>query len=338
MVEEIHKSPCYGYVVETGAGSAISNHLLSFPGASKTIEACYTPYSKEHVESVLNKDLSKIRAISMEYSSALSQIPFMGSRANQLLEKHKENFFVLSSSFQISSTPNVSSHGWMSIKGNFYHFTLPALLHDMNVLEYRLKMNSLVGEIGASVIHHNMVEEKSLPYLDVCIENGKHKRLNLLKSIAETENDLAVVFYPNGETDRLETICRSSENIVIFKGSFNPPHKAHIDMVKTIEKEFDTNGYFVISMETFGKGLASPEDLLHRINMINSLGYPVIINKKPLFRDFVSLFNNRLNKGTKLHFVMGEDTALRFVQLDPKDMDYCPTKNENGETFKNECV
>lgn len=345
MIEEIHKSPCYGYIVETGAGSIISNSLLSVSGASRTIEACFTPYSKYHVESTLKIDLSNIRAISREYAEILSGLALSGSRAKYLFETLNENFFVLTSTFQISSNPNVSSHGWMSLttplmkEPNFYHFSLPQLSRDMDVSEYRKDMFRIVGELGASVIYHNMVNKIDLKHLDVCIEDGEYSYLTTIKSILTTPNDTAVVFYPNGETDRLEPICRSSDNILIFKGSFNPPHSAHIEMMKRVEKELGVEGSFVISLDTFGKGVANPEDILHRVKMINDLGYRVILNKKPLFRDFINLFNNRMDKSAKLHFVMGEDTAVRFVQVAPKDIDFCATRvEEDGQTYTHECV
>jgi len=344
MIEEIHKSPCYGYIVETGAGSIISNSLLSVSGASRTIEACFTPYSKYHVESTLNMDLSNIRAISKEYAQILSGLALSSSRSKYLFESLKENFFVLTSTFQISSTPNVSSHGWMSLttplmkEPNLYHFSLPQLTHDMNVSEYRKDMLRLVGELGTSVIYHNMVNKIDLNYLDVCIEGGDYSYLTTIKSILTTPNDMAVVFYPNGETDRLEPICRSSDNIVIFKGSFNPPHLAHMEMMKTVEKELGVDGSFVISLDTFGKGVSDPEDILHRVRMINNLGYRVILNKKPFFRDFINLFNNRMDKSAKLHFVMGEDTAVRFMQVAPKDIECCATRVEDDKTYTQECI
>ena len=343
MIEEIHKSPCYGYVVETGAGSIISNSLLSVSGASRTIEACFTPYSKYHVESTLNMDLSNIRAISKEYAQILSGLALSGPRAKYLFETN-ENFFVLTSTFQISSNPNVSSHGWMSLttplrdEPNFYHFTLPQLTHDMDVSEYRKDMFRLVGELGISVIYRNMVNKIDLMYLDVCIEDGEYSYLDTIKSILATPDDMAVVFYPNGETDRLEPICRSSDNILIFKGSFNPPHYGHMEMMRIVEKELGVDGSFVISLDTFGKGLVDPKDILHRVKMINDLGYRVILNKKPLFRDFINLFNNRMNKLAKLHFMMGEDTAIRFVQVTPKDIELSATRVEDGQTYTQECV
>lgn len=342
MVEEIHKSPCYGYIVETGAGSTISNYLLSFPGASKTIEACFTPYSKEHVESTLQMDLSKVRAISADYAEILSRIPLVGTRAKYLFETLWENFFVLTSTFQISSTPNVSTHGWMSLTTpdletpNLYHFTLPPLTHDMDISKYRKYIMDLVAKIGASVIYRNMVKHIDVPFMDTCVEDGVNQPLEVIKSLLVTPIDMGVVFGQDGKTTRLESICRGND-VLIFKGSFNPPHKAHIEMMETCVKSLGVQGHFSISLETFGKGVASAEDILHRISMINELGYSVVINKNPLFRDFVNLFNNRMDKESKLHFVMGEDTALRFI-VNPDDIDHCPSKIENGETFKQECI
>jgi nicotinic acid mononucleotide adenylyltransferase len=208
----------------------------------------------------------------------------------------------------------------------------------MDVSEYRKDMFRLVGELGISVIYRNMVNKIDLMYLDVCIEDGEYSYLDIIKSILATPNDMAVVLYPNGETDRLEPICRSSDNILIFKGSFNPPHYGHMEMMKMVEKELGVDGSFVISLDTFGKGLVDPKDILHWFKMINDLGYRVILNRKPLFRDFVNLFNNRMNKLAKLHFVMGEDTAIRFVRVTPKDIELSATRIEDGQTYTQECV
>jgi nicotinic acid mononucleotide adenylyltransferase len=195
----------------------------------------------------------------------------------------------------------------------------------------------LISKVGAAVIHRNMIGHVDIPYMDTCVESGENKPLEVIKSLLTTPTDMGVVFNQYGKTTRLESICREND-LLIFKGSFNPPHKAHIKMMEACVEELGVQGYFAISLETFGKGFGTPEDILHRISMINDLGYSVVINKTPLFRDFVDLFNNRMNKEAKLHFVMGEDTAIRFVQVAPDDINHCPTKIVDGEVHKQDCI
>jgi hypothetical protein len=129
-----------------------------------------------------------------------------------------------------------------------------------------------------------------------------------LECIANSSFDSACYIPPFGEIERAEDFTRSGKEITIYKGSFNPIHNAHIEILKN----FDHPSCFSISTNTFDKGQCDIDNLLVRIGLINKCGYGVLIYNQPSFNDMIRLIKDKMSDGQILHLPLGDDTYSRM--------------------------
>ncbi len=127
----------------------------------------------------------------------------------------------------------------------------------------------------------------------------------------ENDNSGCTVFKTDDTIDRIESITRDVENLIIYKGSFNPPTLAHIEIAEVAKIQYSSNVIFSISINTFQKGIQNVESVLDRIKMINILGYDVLILNTPFFKDSVEILRNKYFG--KLIYPIGIDTINRLA-------------------------
>jgi glycerol-3-phosphate cytidylyltransferase-like family protein len=116
-------------------------------------------------------------------------------------------------------------------------------------------------------------------------------------------------------TKRFEDFSRLYDKIIVFKGSFNPFHKGHEEILERTMKASDDSGVvtmslLVISRDTFGKGIV--ENLEERIAKLCEKGFVVLIVETPWFYDSLKLIRDRY-KGS-IEACMGLDTFSRLYK------------------------
>ena len=94
----------------------------------------------------------------------------------------------------------------------------------------------------------------------------------------------------DGKMLRFESFLRNVNNLVLYKGSFNPPHIAHQEIAMKAKEIYGVETLFCISTKTYEKNDIDVNDLCDLIDILNRLGYSVIISKKP-FSSFVFYWN-----------------------------------------------
>jgi hypothetical protein len=90
----------------------------------------------------------------------------------------------------------------------------------------------------------------------------------------------------------------------IFPGSFNPVHDAHLAI--------GTECLFEICVDNFYKGLADPEDILHRIKMLSLCGVPVLLTKGRSYVEKDRLLRSCRN--TRYVYRIGSDAWHRCIR------------------------
>lgn len=331
-IEQINSSVYKGIFVENGAGAnPIANKIMTQPGSSNTILYCMTPYGKDEYTELGKSGLNSIR----NASDFLTEIPetiravsefsvasiLYSDWTNSMLKSQKEkgilSSFVISTSWQlVNDNDNDSvSHGYIAIDlttdivfPKYFHITLPKHMNRSEMINY-------IGEIGVHLLH-DVLFNKNTPDLNIDhiynsrLQTDMHEMINYLNAC---NNDSAMVFSKDKKITRLIDIQRRKDidNIVLFKGSFNPIHNTHIDMVTQLNENLINSTYFVISIDTVDKGTIDINDIIERIETIHECDFDVILTRKPMFVNTQATINHYINK--PIIFLMGIDTYSRLV-------------------------
>lgn len=322
-VEELNSSDFYGSIIETGAGCQLASMLYRYPNASKTIFMSEQPYSREY--QYHRYFTGEERAVSCD-------------RVQKMLDRHWSEYyesktdavegynFCIASSVQTSHKGDKSSHGWVGVRyvssegviTRYYHFTSPRThqtTREENIESY--------GHIVLEILHASMQhrDPEQCP-IDMVLDDRKELMMTeSIRAIGGVQDEgpmgpqhSILLLDPEGRAQRVEYLDRNYDKLCIYKGSFNPPTKAHVDLMDRVKCLYDENIpiIFCISRDTFGKGHYDAEDIVRRIGWINKMGYWCAIVKDPLFINTLECFRDKFSH--KIIVPMGADTIERLLQ------------------------
>jgi nicotinic acid mononucleotide adenylyltransferase len=321
LIENINLSNTLLRILEVGAGVPISNEFFNYSGASKTIYSTESYYSREAFDKKFNNDVDiSFRAVSAERLKNIND----NSDIDYDICCGLYNT-VLSTTFQVGDIDNkTSTHGWISIftenKTRYYHISL----HYSND---RISHIKKIGDIGIKLLHgfiNDIIHDNT--FVDIVLdEDLKPLYKETLEYISMCKESISI-FTKNKNVDRLESITRDVNNLIVYKGSFNPPSLSHIEIVETTKKLYDNEkSVFCLSYNTRNKGIQTVESFMDRIEYLNILGYDVIVMNNPLFIDTYDIIRTKYKN--KIIFPMGIDTINRIVFDITKGV-------ENGHFFK----
>jgi len=182
-----------------------------------------------------------------------------------------------------------------------------------------------IGDCGLKILHNFLLNDRkdylsnSLPKdcnIDIIscfdLENDllTELKVKLDSLIGSIGKDDYITINPDGNIVRLEDIFRNKD-ICLYKGSFSPPTLAHINFATKYTEYTNSEVVFMISVNTFEKGEQSIENLIWRIELLNKLGYTVIINKDGYFSNNANFFRKKFKK--PVSFLVGSDTVNRIL-------------------------
>lgn len=314
----------FGIVIECGNGCSITNLLMGVDGASKTIYESKQPYNKEVQHKYYKGEYD--RSVSLE---------FVRDVMNTELKNHKKFFadpihkFLLVSSFQLKplkDTQNILTHGWIGVyyEGTitYYHFSIPET-------KARAFYFSKIGHIGVELIHNLLSQSRKLftsKFLDQVVklhQMNESLRDTLQHTIfnPETTEDFFITVNPQNKPIRFEDLIRGKQGVILQKGSYNPIHKGHTDIMELTKEKYKTYASaFLISIYRYDKPDITIDELLERISAITSLGYHTIISRRPLFKNSLQwLRDNARYRQLPVVFPMGVDTVNRILQAEREE-------------------
>ncbi len=349
-VLEIHGSELYGIIVETGCSTSTSSKLMDVAGASKTIFYSLQPYSKVYEEQRYGHFS---RSVSKEFIESVLN--------TESYQKGNDINFVLASSWQLNNDadPLQIPHGWFGLydirnnKKHYLHFTInryatesycDLIVGKHNVKktyqETRNRLIDTIGHIGVNILHTaikgeindfdlNLIPNNNYLTLDSAYEGNSINTSLLISVLEKFKNDYFIVFKDN-QAIRLEDIMREGNEFLIQKGSFNPIHHGHTEMMQ-LSKKAHVNAVpiFLISTFRYDKPHISIEEIELRIQQINKLGYPLIICKTLFYYDTFKLLNY-WSHNKRYYFPIGMDTLIRIHQTD------LDTVEKNNTNIKNQ--
>ncbi len=312
-IDIIKDNKSYGILIEVGAGCQVYNELTTRPStASKIVYYCESPNSWQYNN--LKYNTSEFRAISTE---VLDNIIYIHKNKPEMINAN----FILANTVQVANDKNTQTHGWFALHINdstkYYHFSI-------NGFKNRSHYNKLIAKIGLDILaSENDVEKLDNGYIDQVLDNNRNQNkretltciLNGKLNLGNYHNT-STVFDQNNNIIRLNDLLRQNNELILFKGSFNPIHQHHLDLMnKMTIKKLSALPIFVISVSNRDpKKLVDVDNLLKRIVTINKLGYNVIIDSMPYYNQMYAGLLNVSDFNHKTNFVLGSDIMKRFLE------------------------
>ena len=303
------------HIIEIGASCPFAYGMMNIPGASKVVHCAESPYGN-----AIEKYNIKSRMVSKE---AVLEI----SRQVRFDHLNDDVNMIIVTSFQIPSNNDIVPHGWICIATKtdydwdpkFFHVTLwDNYQYDIVGGKFSRKMS--IDYIA--LIIHRFIEDNYIK------NNGMRnmRYVDIHDNVLEQETLTNIIAYVDGKPVRFEDHTREYSTLLLYKGSFNPMHIGHLELVKNAEKRHaNSKVVFAISRNTYQKGRIDDANLMTRIKVINDLGYMVLIFDEGYFYDNYVAVASRFAGKTKI--VLGVDSFNRLIK--------CYENGELSELEKN---
>lgn len=306
-IEDIHRHPARGTLEEIGGGVMCQQFLQGVSGASHTLIAGMSHYSK-----AAQKTRYGTFKRSVDYESSLKM-------AEHNLKVAGGEFALVISASLSSPECGGTQHAWLVLLTPHKHLAL----HCRFKLQDRKAQQIALGILGVYLIHHGLIEEgvsleshawmKSWVEIDWILDShwDLHQQRKAMVSLVR-EQWTPWVFFKQGLPQRALLGLRDKA-LLIQKGAFNPPTLAHENMLTQAQNHSDdaTEALYEITINNVDKAQAGLENYAHRIAMLAHAN--VLLST---YGPFYSLKEALMGWGQAkaVHFVMGEDTHARLYE------------------------
>lgn len=301
-------SSIYGTIVEIGAGQETARQFFSAGAAAGTVAKTMSAYDMQVSDDVYGK---AGRYVSRERCEQM-----LSHEYDLLVKRLGETRDVESRFFAYAATVTARSysqknecHGWIGVRRQLQsgEEASEIILHVRMLDDTNREQSEALGILGVNLVHgayyHADDPKKIIDNLQDGMGNDKRIEIDLIHfsgpGFAKVENRLmnlhlihswscrAVMFEPGGASIVPASALRKKDTVVI-RGSFKPPTKVHIDMkeiaVKHFSKEKDIDPEKIIVVaeitmnELSGTGEDADSDFLARVDLLNELGFSVLIS------------------------------------------------------------
>ncbi len=308
----------YGSFAEIGAGQEVARQFFQAGRASQTIALTISAYDMTFSDIIYGKEktgryVCKPRLEKMldkEYSKVISRLT--DERGD------KTCFF----SFADTVSTGTKNHGWLGVRfqAKPRGEAQTVLFHVRLLDKHRLQQQETLGRLGVNLMYSCFYERK----------NSDDFLAGLFDQIKEDSIAIDIIEFYGDEFKKYDPILFNlklvhlgwaeailvdaqgqlqnpgdylfDKPMLIQRGAYNPVTNTHLDIFKRglehFQKEFnlkagDVLGFFEFILDNRIKGSKlTPEDALHRIQMINALGIPALVTRFTLFyqvKEFVRL-------------------------------------------------
>ncbi len=301
-------STIYGTVVEIGAGQEVARQFFNAGAASGTIAKTMSAYDMKVSDDVYGKAgryVSRERVQQM----LLHEYELLIKRLSESREVPSKYFAYAATVTARSYSQKNECHGWVGVRRQSATGG-PAseiILHVRMLDDTNRKQSEALGVLGINLVHGayhlNNDPKKIIDSLQDGMGSTGRIEIDLIHfsgpDFESVENRLmnlhlihswscrAVMFEPNGESIVPASALRKKDTVVI-RGSFKPPTKVHMDMKETAVKHFlqeegvEEDKMLVLAEITMneltGSGDDADSDFLARVDLLNELGFSVLIS------------------------------------------------------------
>ncbi|MAZ48000.1 MAG: nicotinate-nucleotide adenylyltransferase [Halobacteriovoraceae bacterium] len=328
----------YGTFAEIGAGQDVAGIFFKAGAASGTVAKSISAYDMTFSDEIYGKETSGRYVCQSRVEKMLDyEYDLLQQRLREKFPERK--FFVYANTVSARNYHGTNDpNGWIGVKFQ----RSPAESASMVVMHVRMHDNTnllqqkAIGVLGVNLVHacyqgHN----ESLNFLDRLMDNLSRERVEIdmikvsgpafetmdnrvlnLQLIVRSYTD-AIMFNESG------AVCLAKDelykkNIVLTRGSYRPPTKVNMDILKTGQLNFsqDVGGEQVVSLAEITinhlkeDGELTQEDFLARVDLLNTIGQKVLITNLPQFFRLSNYLSNFKPKNVGL--VMG---VYNFMQI-----------------------
>ncbi|NNC99580.1 MAG: TonB-dependent receptor [Gammaproteobacteria bacterium] len=298
----------YGTVVEIGAGQEVAGQFFRAGAAAGTIAKTMSAYDMTVSDDVYGK---AGRYVSRERVQQMLTVEY-----DLLIKRLEGSRSVASKYFSYAATVTARSysqknecHGWIGVRRQSAAGGQPSeiILHVRMLEDTNRGQSEALGILGINLIHSayhfNNDAKKIIDSLQDGMVSDKRIEIDLISfsgpDFADVENRLmnlhlihswscrAVMFDAEGQSIVPASALRKKDTIVI-RGSFKPPTKVHMDMKQMAIKHFlqeegvKEDKVLVLAEITMnelsGQGDDADSDFLARVDLLNELGFSVLIS------------------------------------------------------------
>lgn len=312
-----------GIFIEVGAGMPVYNYMCLQPGtSSKIVLYAESPFNWELNQSLY--DHANVRAISPEVCRNIIRTY---EKRNDL--KHAD--FIYVNTFQIGDANTIQTHGWIAYKditGNtkYYHVSINKEHVVKNRTALQEEINNISLEIMVSQNNVSKLSYHATQYIDIILDdklNNATEDICICYTKFNVHNILAAnnttIFTTNNKIIRLNEYLRNKDHILIFKGSFNPMHIQHKNILNNaLEVTKTQNKLLCISINNRDiNKIITSDNLMYRITELNNQGYDVMVDKYGYYHDNLRLIQSNAqykSNPVKISYVLGGDILNRLIE------------------------
>jgi hypothetical protein len=322
----------YGSFAEIGAGQEVAANFFRIGGSSGTIAYTHSAYDMKVSDNMYGKCSRYVcedrlkQMLDKEFENLQTTIP---QRAE------KSRFFAFANTVEsLNYHKTNQGQGWVGIKyqlekgGKANEIILHVKMHDNSHQEQQKSL----GILGVNLIHAAYTKyEKITEFLDDLSYRLPKDKLEIdMCSVKgpdyeQVDNRLiALLLVKKGLTDatifdQTGSVIQASDalykkNIFLMRGRFRPATKVHVDMVSTgldmflEDEDVDPEKVQVLLELTLkdltADGKISIKDFLDRADLLNSMGYTVMISNYLKHYKMIEYLSD-FAKGRKLGVVLG---------------------------------
>jgi hypothetical protein len=298
----------YGTVVEIGAGQEVARQFFNAGAASGSIAKTMSAYDMQVSDDVYGK---VGRYVSRERAEQM-----LAREYDLLIKRLGENREIESMFFSYAATVTARSyaqknecHGWLGVRRQSVPGGVPSeiILHVRMLDDTNRDQSEALGILGINLVHSAYHRDNDPKKIIDSLQDGmgsdKRIEIDLIHfsgaDFAGVENRLmnlhlihswscrAVMFDAKGQSI-VPAVALRKKDIVVIRGSFKPPTKVHMDMKRAAEKHFlleegvEEDKLLVVAEITMNelsvRGDGADSDFLARVDLLNELGFSVLIS------------------------------------------------------------
>ncbi len=316
----------YGTFAEIGAGQEVARHFFQAGKASQTIAKTMSAYDMIFSDEIYGKEKNGRYVCESRLNKMLEKESSLLLKRLDLHRGEKTTFFSYANTVMTGTSEVPKCHGWMGIRfqktprGPWNDIILHVRMQD----KLRLQQQETLGILGVNLVYSAFFSTDSTESFVPTLVSGLKKGQVLIDVIKLTGSDLAlfdnrkmnlelvkhglaeaVLFGPKNKNNDEQILNISdtvwSKGLILQHGFYRPLSLSHIDVLNKGHEQLilemkgqklkssDIIPMFEISTE-FGLDI---EDFIHRIEIITSLGFHLLISNfkylyemKHFFRKF----------------------------------------------------